>query len=78
MRDVNRIDPILEALGKAWKLYPDMRLGQLISVIAGQSPNYIFGIEDEEMLKCIEKYIAEMIEGRKKANLPVPDINNSW
>ena len=30
MRDINRIDPLLAKLGELWKLYPDMRFGQLI------------------------------------------------
>ena len=30
MRDVNRIDEIIEALRECWKQYPDLRLGQLI------------------------------------------------
>ena len=30
MRDVNRIDEIIEALRDCWKQYPDLRLGQLI------------------------------------------------
>lgn len=29
-RDVNRIDVLLDLLGKVWNLYPDMRFGQLI------------------------------------------------
>lgn len=57
-RDPKRIQPILEKLEEAWKLYPDMRLGQLIVVCAGTDK--IFGTEDEEMLKNIEAYIDKM------------------
>lgn len=30
MRDVNRIDKVLKAIGDVWKQYPDLRLGQLL------------------------------------------------
>jgi hypothetical protein len=35
MRDPERIDRILEKLGKIWKLVPDQRLGQILE-------NYVF------------------------------------
>jgi len=35
MRDINRIDRIIELLRELWKKYPDQRLGQLLE-------NYIF------------------------------------
>lgn len=34
MRDANRIDEFLEILGDAWKLDPDLRLGQLLVILA--------------------------------------------
>ena len=30
MRDINRIDTILQQLGEIWKMNPDLRLGQLL------------------------------------------------
>ena len=57
-RDPERIDLMLEKLSEAWKLYPDMRFGQLIATCAKTSN--IAGVEDEEMLKDIEKYIEIM------------------
>lgn len=57
-RDQNRIEPMLKKLEEAWKLYPDMRLGQLIAVCAGN--DNIFGIEDEVMLERIQAYISNM------------------
>ena len=53
-RDPERITPMLQKLEEAWREYPDMRLGQLIVVCA--ECNNIFGIEDEDLLKGIEKY----------------------
>ena len=57
-RDPKRIEPTLKKLEEAWKLYPDMRLGQLIAVCAGTYN--IFGIEDDIMFECISKYIDNM------------------
>lgn len=57
-RDQNRIELMLKKLEEAWKLYPDMRLGQLIAVCAGN--DNIFGIEDEVMLERIQAYISNM------------------
>ena len=57
-RDQNRIEQMLKKLEEAWKLYPDMRLGQLIAVCAGN--DNIFGIEDEVMLERIQAYISNM------------------
>ena len=58
IRDPKRIEPTIKKLEEAWKLYPDMRLGQLIAVCAGT--NNIFGIEDDIMFECISKYINNM------------------
>lgn len=63
-RDPKRIDPMLEKLSEAWKLYPDMRLGQLIVVCA--KSNNLFGMEDDELLKGIEVYIERMESERGK------------
>lgn len=57
-RNPNRIRPMLEKLEKAWNLYPDMRLGQLIAVCAGRDS--VCGIEDDKMLERIQCYIDKM------------------
>lgn len=57
-RSPERITPILEKIKEAWTLYPDMRLGQLLAACT-MSAN-ISGVEDDEMLKGIEKYIDSM------------------
>ena len=58
MRDPKRIEPIIKKLEEAWKLYPDMRLGQLL-VICANGEN-IFGVEDDKLLRGIQKYCNEM------------------
>lgn len=53
MRDPARIDTILEKLGKSWKEYPDLRLGQLIVIFMGPDRD-VFNFEDDELLERIE------------------------
>ncbi len=55
MRNPERIPIILEALRKVWEQSPDSRLGQLIANSASIGEAEIFYIEDDEMLKAIEK-----------------------
>lgn len=56
-RDPERIEPMLERLEEAWKLYPDMRLGQLIVVSA--KSNNLFGLEDDILYERLQEYIDE-------------------
>lgn len=53
MRDVNRIDLILDRLKTLWKKYPDLRLGQLILNVL-QDP-VLYYVEDEELIEILEK-----------------------
>ena len=56
MRDINRIEPLLNEIRKLWYMVPDWRLGQLISN-AARSAGYedCFFIEDEDLKKVIEE-----------------------
>ncbi|MBQ1734735.1 MAG: hypothetical protein II038_07630 [Lachnospiraceae bacterium] len=51
MRDINRIEPMLEELKCVWEQYPDLRLGQLICDIVPEDKLYY--IEDNLMMKQI-------------------------
>lgn len=55
MREIERISTMLETIEKAWKLYPDLRLGQLLMNCAKSKD--IFYLEDEELLMCLQEYI---------------------
>ena len=68
MRDPKRIEPIIKKLEEAWKLYPDMRLGQLL-VICARNEN-IFNIEDDSMMRGIQRYCNEMKD--------MPEILNKY
>lgn len=58
MRDVNRIDALLDLLKKYWKQdvnYSDLRLGQILSNIARNKD--IFYLEDDEVIKWLEERV---------------------
>lgn len=54
MRDITRIDRILDRLKTLWKKYPDLRLGQLIINVLRDPALYY--IEDEELIDLLEEY----------------------
>ena len=59
MRDKNRIDIFCRALAEVWKKFPDLRFGQLMTIVQralGNEQKWFY-IEDEELLKKIKKYI---------------------
>lgn len=53
-RDPERIDRMMDWLGRAWKKYPEMRLGQLFQNIVGNVDT--FYMEDDEMERLIATY----------------------
>jgi len=57
MRDINRIEIILDNLKIYWLKNPDLRLGQIISNLGYKMSgnNDPFYIEDDLMLKAIEE-----------------------
>ena len=54
MRDVNRIDTILEQIGGVWKQYPDLRLGQLLLNVLGDPVLYY--AEDDDIVKALREF----------------------
>ena len=58
MRDVNRIDVILNEIKNIWKKYPDLRLGQLIcNVICDPALYYI---EDEKLIEVLKEFYKDV------------------
>jgi hypothetical protein len=51
MRDPNRIDDVLREVRRVWKMYPDMRLGQLICNIADWAGQHVWDIEDDVLVE---------------------------
>ena len=74
MRDPNRIDPLLEKLGEAWKKTPDLRFGQFMTVffnVYGKDPFYA---EDDAWMVGIQAYIdgenmAEAMDAHRKSKM---------
>ena len=58
MRDINRIDPFLDALGKLWKIFPDLRFAQVVNMLKNSGGWYdMFYVEDNKVLEVIDKLI---------------------
>lgn len=72
MRDPGRIKKVLAALRAVWEENPDMRLGQLICNAVRE--DMLYYIEDDTLVKAMEKYYCVDIEGKKEWNL-VDELN---
>lgn len=61
MRDPARIEPLLKTLAEAWRLDPDLRLGQLLVDLARPATPCIelFALEDRELGRRLERWIAD-------------------
>ena len=59
MRNPKRIPEVLDEIKKTWARFPDLRLGQLIENVVGRSPQPLFYIEDEDLVKRMEKFSNE-------------------
>lgn len=59
MRDINRIDPFLERLGKVWKKVPDWRFGQLMVNVLNSMKQDPFFPEDDKMIEYFEDFFKE-------------------
>lgn len=58
MRDINRIEPIINDLKTVWLKYPDLRLCQLLHITAiktGWGSGDLFYIEDDVIAKQLKK-----------------------
>jgi uncharacterized protein YihD (DUF1040 family) len=61
MRNLDRIDPMLEMIRRIWKKYPDLRLTQLLSNAALSSDewsdNDLYHLEDDKLFKALTLYL---------------------
>ena len=60
MRDVNRIDGILQSIGHIWKQHPDLRLGQLL--LNPMSDQMLYYVEDEKLVDVVSSYYNNVVE----------------
>jgi len=75
MRDPKRIDKILTKVREVWKVYPDLRLLQLLHNCLESDP-MAFYIEDDELLKRLNETYNETVKnfkgGKLEHNKPKP------
>lgn len=62
MRDINRIDDVLEKIGIIWKQLPDWRFGQLIGNFIDYRGGNIFYIEDDDFIKQLADYMGATVQ----------------
>ena len=65
MRDADRIPEVLNILGPVWQLFPDLRLGQLLWVLAEGDPFYM---EDDELVKRLKARAEKYVEEKRSSN----------
>ena len=53
MRDRNRIPEVLRAVCDLWGEYPDLRLGQLLTIVASYTKSDLFNLEDDALVSAI-------------------------
>jgi len=56
MRNPKRIEKIMSIVERIWKKEPDLRFGQIITVIDSLSDNDIFHIEDDEVIELLKQF----------------------
>ena len=54
MRDINRIEPILEEIKIIWKNNPDLRLGQLLLNLVANA-NMLYYVEDNDLIQALKE-----------------------
>ena len=58
MRDINRIDEILNDIKNIWEKYPNLRLGQLICNVIRDPALYY--IEDKELIEALKEFYGDV------------------
>ena len=61
MRDINRIEPLLNEFEELWKLNPDIRFGQMVYNLTRAID--LFNIEDDKMLEIINQLLQIQKDG---------------
>ena len=65
MRDINRIDKILNKLKEFWLLCPDLRLGQLLYAYIYKDGQISFNEEDD----ILEEKLDKLLSTKKNNNI---------
>lgn len=59
MRDIDRIDKILQEINEVWKKYPDLRFTQLIVNVMSAKGSDLYYMEDERFIKILKEFYGE-------------------
>ena len=59
MRDPQRIERVLRKLERFWRKHPDLRLGQLVSVLSASD---VFQVEDDVLEQALDERLAGVLE----------------
>lgn len=59
MRDIERIDKILQEISEVWKRYPDLRFTQLIVNVMSARGSDLYYMEDEKFIKILKEFYGE-------------------
>ena len=72
MRDIDRIDVVLEKIRQIWLREPDTRLGQmLIKVVRPQDPcPELFYLEEKDLLTKLDTYVKRSRAGDDHREVP--------
>jgi hypothetical protein len=63
MREIDRIQRMIDKLKVVWSAYPDFRLGQLIEIIrlqSGDKNDDPFNVEDDVMENQLDEWIEDL------------------
>lgn len=65
MRDINRIDVLLNKFSELWHKYPDMRFWQMVMFLAGETYKDVkvqdlFFLEDDKAINTINRMLEEV------------------
>lgn len=61
MRDPSRIEKCCDLFRRLWKKYPDLRFGQLTSIIADRTNTPWFYLEDDQLEMLLKELNANGI-----------------
>jgi hypothetical protein len=62
MRDIERIDRIINKLRNYWKIYPDLRFNQMIDSLICKTKIDAFYLEDDEFEQLINLQIVNLMK----------------
>lgn len=79
MRNPERIPEVLAEIERIWRMYPDMRLGQLVSNIADWAETSVWDIEEDDLTAEIQRHLAnrEAIENEGVDAIPQEQLSST-